>query len=144
MFGAYIRTASFFENSDLKATGKPSAEELALLDPMRAGLPDEVFGEAWQPAPSDGSGQDRALLSRAVALLREAGCTREGGTIALPGGKPLEIEFLDADPALEPHTQSFIRNLGLLGIKGHHPAGGYVPVSVPPEGFRLRHHLAPL
>ncbi|KQO90245.1 extracellular solute-binding protein [Methylobacterium sp. Leaf91] len=117
MFGAYIRTASFFENSDLKATGKPSAEELALLDPMRAGLPDEVFGEAWQPAQSDGSGQDRALLSRAVALLREAGCTREGGTIALPGGKPLEIEFLDADPALEPHTQSFIRNLGLIGIK---------------------------
>ncbi|GJE35696.1 extracellular solute-binding protein [Methylobacterium oxalidis] len=118
MYGAYTRTASYFENSDLKATGRPSAEELALLDPLREGLPAEVFDEAWTPPVSDGSGQDRALLSRAVALLREAGCTREGGTIRLPGGKPIEIEFLDTDPALEPHTHPFIRNLGLIGIKG--------------------------
>ncbi len=117
MFGAYTRTASFFENSDLKATGKPSPEELALLDPLRADLPSEVFGEPWSPPESDGSGQDRALLSRAVALLREAGCTREEGSIKLPGGKPLEIEFLDVDPSLEPHTLPFIRNLGLIGIK---------------------------
>ncbi|GJE46338.1 extracellular solute-binding protein [Methylobacterium soli] len=117
MFGAYTRTASFFENSDLKATGKPSAEELALLDPIRQNLPAEVFDDAWTPPVSDGSGQDRALLSRAVALLREAGCTRDGGTLRLPGGKPLEIEFLDSDPALEPHTHPFIRNLGLIGIK---------------------------
>ena len=118
MYGAYTRTASYFENSELKATGRSSAEELALLDPLREGLPAEVFDEAWTPPVSDGSGQDRALLSRAVALLREAGCTREGGTIRLPGGKPIEIEFLDTDPALEPHTHPFIRNLGLIGIKG--------------------------
>nr|WP_204262768.1 extracellular solute-binding protein [Methylobacterium sp. BTF04] len=118
MFGAYQRTASFFENSELKATGKPGREELALLDPMRADLPADVFGEPWSPPDSDGTGQDRALLSRAVALLREAGCTREGGTIRLPSGKPLEIEFLDNDPVFEPVTHPFIRNLGLIGIKG--------------------------
>ncbi|WP_375464784.1 extracellular solute-binding protein [uncultured Methylobacterium sp.] len=118
MFGAYMRTASFFENSVLKATGTPSPEELALLEPLRKDLPAEVFGEAWTPAVSDGSGQDRALLKRADALLREAGCIRDGGTLRLPGGKPLEIEFLDSSPALEPHTHPFIRNLGLLGIKG--------------------------
>ncbi len=117
MYGAYIRTASYFENSDLKATGRPAPEELALLDPMRGDLPAEVFGEAWSPPSSDGSGQDRALLSRAVALLREAGCTRDGGVIRLPSGKPLEIEFLDNDPVFQPVTQPFIRNLGLIGIR---------------------------
>ncbi|HEX8374280.1 MAG TPA: extracellular solute-binding protein [Geminicoccaceae bacterium] len=117
MFEAYTRTASYFENSDLKATGLPSPEELALLEPLRADLPAEVFGPPWSPADSDGSGQDRALLGRAVALLREAGCTREDGAVRLPGGKPLEIEFLDFDPSLEPHTLPFIRNLGLVGIK---------------------------
>lgn len=117
MFGAYQRTTSFFENSDLKATGRPGPEELALLDPMRADLPAEVFGEPWSPAESDGSGQDRALLSRAVALLREAGCTRENGAMRLPSGKSLEIEFLDNDPVFEPLTHPFIRNLGLIGIK---------------------------
>ncbi|GJD29821.1 hypothetical protein PMNALOAF_1061 [Methylobacterium adhaesivum] len=116
-YGSYLRTASFFENSDLKATGTPDAAELALLDPLRADLPAEVFGEAWSPPDSDGSGQDRANLSRAVALLREAGCTREGGVVRLPGGKPLEIEFLDSDPVFEPVTHPFIRNLGLIGIK---------------------------
>lgn len=117
MFGAYQRTVSFFENSDLKAIGRPGPEELALLDPMRADLPAEVFGEPWSPPESDGSGQDRALLSRAVALLREAGCTRENGAMRLPSGKPLEIEFLDNDPVFEPVTHPFIRNLGLIGIK---------------------------
>ena len=116
-YGAYIRTASYFENSDLKATGTPGPDELALLDPLRADLPAAVFGEAWSPPESDGSGQDRANLSRAVALLREAGCTRDGGIVRLPGGKPLEIEFLDSDPVFEPVTHPFIRNLGLIGIK---------------------------
>ena len=32
MFGAYARTQSVFQNSDMMAKGKPSAEELALLD----------------------------------------------------------------------------------------------------------------
>lgn len=118
MFGAYRRTASYFENSDLKATGLPSPEELALLEPLRAVVPAEVFGEPWSPPDSDGSGQDRALLGRAAALLREAGCVRTNGAVILPGGQPLEIEFLDVDPSLQPHTQPFIRNLGLVGIRG--------------------------
>lgn len=118
MYDAYRRTASYFENSDLKATGLPSPEELALLEPLRASLPAEVFGQPWSPPESDGSGQDRALLGRAAGLLREAGCVRTDGVMALPGGQPLEIEFLDLDPSLTPHTQPFVRNLGLIGIKG--------------------------
>ena len=117
MYGAYTRTASFFENSDLKATGKPSPEEMALLEPLRNKLPAEVFGEPWSPPVSDGSGQDRALLKRADALLREAGCTRSGGEMRLPGGEPLTLEFLDDDPVFQPVTQPYIRNLGLVGIR---------------------------
>ncbi|MCJ2014874.1 extracellular solute-binding protein [Methylobacterium sp. J-076] len=117
MYGAYTRTASFFENSDLKATGVPTAEELALLDPLRGALPAEVFAEPWTPPVSDGSGQDRALLKRADILLREAGCTRVGGALRLPGSEALTIEFLDDDPVFQPVTQPFIRNLALLGIR---------------------------
>lgn len=117
MFEAYQRTASYFENSDLKATGLPSPEELALLEPLRATLLPEVFGEVWSPPESDGSGQDRTLLGRAAGLLREAGCVRSEGVQRLPDGKPIEIEFLDVTASLEPHTLPFIRNLGLIGIK---------------------------
>ncbi|MGN7124647.1 extracellular solute-binding protein [Methylorubrum thiocyanatum] len=122
MFGAYERTVSFFQKTDLMATGKPSAEELALLEPFSGQVPAEVFGEAWTPPVSDGSGQDRALLARAVALFKEAGCTREGGALRLPSGKPVEFEFLDSDSVWEPIVQPFIRNLGLIGIKARQRA----------------------
>lgn len=122
MFGAYNRTTSFFEKTDLMATGKPSPEELALLEPFSGRVPAEVFGEAWTPPVADGSGQDRALLARAVALLKEAGCTRDGGVVRLPGGKPIEFEFLDSDSVWEPIVQPFIRNLGLIGIKARQRA----------------------
>jgi microcin C transport system substrate-binding protein len=62
MYDSYKRTHSVFEKSDLMATGKPSAEELKLLEPFRGKVLEEVFGEPFVPPVSDGSGQDRALL----------------------------------------------------------------------------------
>lgn len=116
MFGAYRRQTSFFENSDMKATGMPSSEELALLEPFRDKLPPAVFGEPSMPPVSDGSGQDRQLLRRADELLRAAGCKREGGALRLPNGQPFTIEFLDFQTALQPHAQPFQANLKRLGI----------------------------
>lgn len=116
MFGLFKRTTSYFENSDMKATGMPSPEELALLEPFRAQLPASAFGEPPVPPVSDGSGQDRRHLRRADELLREAGCKREGGVLKLPNGQPLRIEFLDSQAALQPHTQPFQANLKRLGI----------------------------
>jgi microcin C transport system substrate-binding protein len=116
MYGSYIRTQSFFENSDMKAKGPPDAAETALLEPFRDKLPAEVFGEPFVPPQSDGSGQDRALLRRANELLQAAGCKRSGGSLLLPDGKPLEVEFLDFSNTMERHTQPFIKNMSLLGI----------------------------
>jgi len=116
MFGSYRRTTSFFENSDMKATGLPSPEEVALLEPFRSQLPPAVFAEPYVPPVSDGSGQDRQLLRRADELLRQAGCKREGGVLKLPNGQPFMIEFLDFQGSLQPHTQPFQSNLKRLGI----------------------------
>jgi microcin C transport system substrate-binding protein len=116
MFGLFRRTTSYFENTDMKAVGKPSAEELALLEPFRDRVPPSVFGEPPVPPVSDLSGQDRRLLRRADELLRDAGCRRDGSVLKLPSGKPFEIEFLDFQAALQPHTQPFQANLKRLGI----------------------------
>jgi microcin C transport system substrate-binding protein len=117
MYGAYTRTASYFENSPFKAEGRPGPEELELLEPLRGKVSDEVFGEPFVPPPSDGSGQDRTLLRRANELLTAAGCKRDNGVLRVPNGEPLTIEFLDYDPVLQPHTLPFIANLGRLGIQ---------------------------
>jgi microcin C transport system substrate-binding protein len=116
MYGAYQRTVSVFQNSEMMAQGKPSAAEAALLEPFRARLPDEVFGEPYTPPVSDGSGQDRAVLRKAAQLLADAGCVIRNGKRVLPDGAPMTIEFLIDEPAFEPHHMPFIRNLGTLGI----------------------------
>ncbi len=72
-FSLYKRTDSFFVNSDMVATGKPSAAELELLNPFKDILPGAVFGEAFVPPVSDGSGRDRKLLRAASKLLNDAG-----------------------------------------------------------------------
>ena len=79
MYGSYDRTHSVFQNSDMMAKGKPSPDELALLEPFRGKVPDEVFGEPFVPPVSDGSGQDRALLRKAAQLLQEAGSSIKDG-----------------------------------------------------------------
>ncbi|WP_428671908.1 ABC transporter substrate-binding protein, partial [Roseibium sp.] len=116
-YGLYERTQSFFENSDMKAEGLPSEAELALLEPFRDQLPDDVFGEAIVPPVSDGSGSDRALLRKASELLQEAGYRRQGADLIGPDGNPLEIEFLNNTTVFEKITNPVIKNLERLGIK---------------------------
>ena len=117
MFSSYKRTTSYFDGTQMKAMGKPTGEELALLEPFRGKVPDEVFGEPFVPPVSDGSGADRTLFKRADEILRAAGCTRDAGVLKLPSGKAFEIEFLDSSNSLQPHTQPFLQNLKKLGIK---------------------------
>jgi microcin C transport system substrate-binding protein len=116
MYGAYVRTQSLFENSDMKAIGPPSPAELALLEPFRGKVADEVFGEPYVPPVSDGSGQDRALLRKASQLLQTAGYPIKDGKRVLPSGEPFTIEFLLDEPSIEPHHGSFLKNLATLGI----------------------------
>jgi len=116
MYGAYLRTVSVFQNSDMMAVGPPTAEEIALLEPYRARLPAEVFGAPYTPPVSDGSGQDRTLLRQAARQLTDAGFAIKDGKRILPSGEPITIEFLSDEPSFEPHHMPFIKNLGLLGI----------------------------
>jgi microcin C transport system substrate-binding protein len=116
MFGSYDRTHSVFQNSDLMASGKPGPEELALLEPFRGQVPEEVFGEPFVPPVSDGSGQDRSLLRKANGLLQQAGYPVKAGKRVNARGEPVTIEFLIDEPGLEPHHMPFIKNLAVLGI----------------------------
>ena len=117
MYGAYARTVSPFQNSDMVATGRPSPEELKLLEPFRGKVPEEVFGEPVLPPVSDGSGQDRTLLRKGSQLLSDAGLVVKDGKRLLPDGDVFKIEFLLDEPSFLPHHAPFIKNLGTLGIE---------------------------
>jgi microcin C transport system substrate-binding protein len=116
MYGAYKRTASVFQNSNMMAEGPPSPEEVALLEPFRGQLPDEVFGAPFMPPVSDGSGQDRSMLRKAAVLLQSAGIVRRDGKLVTPQGERITIEFLNDEQSFQPHHLPFIKNLATLGI----------------------------
>ena len=115
-YGLYQRTESFFENSDMKATGMPSPLELALLEPFRGQLPAEVFAEPYKSPVSDGSGQDRKLLREAGRLLDEAGWKVKDGKRVNAKGEVLELEFLIVDPSQERTLTSYVKNLQAIGV----------------------------
>jgi microcin C transport system substrate-binding protein len=117
MYGSYERTHSVFQNSDMMANGKPSPEELALLEPFRGKVPDEVFGDPFVPPVSDGSGQDRSLLRKATQLLQDAGFIIKDGKRVGPKGERISVEFLIDEPSFQPHHMPFIKNLGTIGIE---------------------------
>jgi microcin C transport system substrate-binding protein len=117
MYGSYDRTHSVFQNSPMMALGKPEADELALLEPFRGKVPDEVFGEPFVPPVSDGSGQDRALLRKASALLQDAGFPVKDGKRVTPQGERISVEFLLDEPSFQPHHMTYIKNLGVIGIE---------------------------
>lgn len=115
-YGRYKRNQSFFENSPMAARGLPSPEELRLLEPLRAILPEGSFGEAVSPPVSDGSGADRSHLRQAATRLKEAGITVDKGRASFANGEPLAFEFLIVEPSSERITLPYIDNLKRLGI----------------------------
>lgn len=114
--GSYDRSQSNFERSDFRADGKPSPEELALLEPFRAELPPETFGEAVLQPVSDGSGRDRKLLSAAAKLLAEAGWKRTGGFVTNDKGEKLAVEMLADDDSLVRILQPWVDNMKAIGM----------------------------
>lgn len=114
--GSYDRSQSNFEHSDFRADGLPSPQELALLEPFRAELPPETFGEAVMQPVSDGSGRDRKLLGQAAKLLAQAGWKRAGGFVVNDKGERLTVEMLADDDSLVRIALPWIDNMKAIGI----------------------------
>ena len=114
--GAYTRTRSYFENSEMAATGLPGPEELAILEPLRGKIPPQVFDQAFSPSVCDGSGMIRAQQRQAYQLLQEAGWRIVDDKMVDAQGKPVVIEFLLAQTEFERVLLPFKRNLADLGI----------------------------
>ncbi len=116
-YGQYVRTRSYFSNSEMAATGLPSAAELAILEPYRGRLPEEVFTEEYAPPTTDGSGRIRDNLRQGDRLLKEAGWViRDGRRVHQDSGQVMDFEVLLVSPAFERITLPLAKNLERLGV----------------------------
>lgn len=121
-YGLYARVNGFWENSELAATGKPSPEELALLEPLAADLPPGVLTEDAVMAPVSGETQlDRKNMRRAAALLDEAGWTAgSDGMRRNAKGETLRVEFLNESQTFDRVINPYVENLRKLGVDAVH------------------------
>ncbi len=121
-YNAYARVRGFFVGSDFEAKGQPGADELALLEPLRAQLPAAVFDEPVPLPPQTSldpaSGHTlRDHLRQARDLLEAAGWTIQQGKLRNSKGEVFRIEFLDNSGSMGRVVTPYAKNLEKLGIE---------------------------
>ena len=116
-FGQYKRIASYFEGTELAATGLPTGHELEILEKVRDQVPAELF---TAPYSNPVGGSPEAVhnnLREAVRLFRQAGYeVRNQQMVNSKTGEPFAVEFLADDPSFERVFLFYKPSLDRLGI----------------------------
>jgi microcin C transport system substrate-binding protein len=116
-FGQYKRISSYFEGTDLAATGLPSGRELELLESVRDKVPAEAFKKAYTNPVSDNPAAVRDNLREAIRLLKEAGYEIRGQQLTnVKSGEPFSIELLSNNPFFERVFLFYKPSLERLGL----------------------------
>ena len=119
-FNQNRRLQSYFDNTDLAATGKPSTAELNIIQPFLKRL-DPVMRQGvladWHYPVSDGSGFNRQNLLIAQKILKDAGYMIRNGKLYDRQGKLIQIELLMQLENPQRELMPFVRNLNRLGIQ---------------------------
>ena len=115
-YNAYKRTHSYFSNSEMAASELPTPDEIAILEPVRAQVPAEVFTKVYRAPATKGDGKTRSQLRSALRLLKSAGWNLKDGKLLNANGEQMKFEVLLYSPAFERVVAPFVRNLERMGI----------------------------
>jgi microcin C transport system substrate-binding protein len=116
-FGQYKRISSYFDRTELAATGLPGGRELEILQPLRDKVPPEVFTTPYTNPVGGTPEAERNNLRQAVLLLRDAGYEIRNGKLAnAKTGEPYAVEFLNDQPGFERILLFYKPSLERLGI----------------------------
>ena len=121
-YDLYARINSFWENSDMAATGKPSKDELIILNSLKNTLPSGVIdSDVAEVSVSSTKQLDRKNLRMASKLLDDAGWeVGDDGLRKNNSGATLDIEILNDSQAFTRIIEPFIENLKSLGVNAVH------------------------
>ena len=117
--GLARRATSYFDGSEFAAKGLPTEAELALLEPYRDQLQERIFTQRFELPVSEGRNVDRESLSRAAALLDQAGWQLRDSVLVNPEGEPFEFEILNYSSGFQRVLLPFTEALKKLGITAH-------------------------
>jgi microcin C transport system substrate-binding protein len=116
-FGSYKRIASYFQGTDLAATGLPEGRELELLETVRDKVPTELFKKPYTNPVNDTPEAVRDNLREAIRLFKLAGYEiRDQQMVNAKSGEQYSVELLAADPNFERVYLFYKPSLDRLGI----------------------------
>ncbi|HEY6023484.1 MAG TPA: extracellular solute-binding protein [Pseudolabrys sp.] len=114
----YTRIASYFEGTELAATGVPSGKELEILESVRDKVPAELFIKPYTNPVGGNPQAVRDNLRQALALFREAGYeVRDTKLVNSKTGEPFSVEFLVDDPATQRFVLFYKPSLERIGMR---------------------------
>lgn len=117
-FDVYTRTRSFFDGSELAASGNPADDmERKLLAEFPASVRPDVLAGEYAPPVSDGSGRDRKFLKEGFNALRKAGFKLKDRRLIGPDGKQLSFELLLRGKSGQQLAVAWQRTLEKIGIE---------------------------
>jgi len=117
-YGQYKRIDSYFEGTELAATGLPTGRELEFLESVRDKVPAEVFTKAYSNPIFNAPEATRNNLRYAIQLLREAGYeVRDRQLVNANTNEPYAVEFLSGDRNFERVLLLYKASLDRLGMK---------------------------
>jgi peptide/nickel transport system substrate-binding protein len=118
-FGLYRRIQGYYSGSELSYLGhKADARELALLGPDSSPIDPAILDGTYELPKTDGSGRDRKVLRRTVALFREAGWEiRDGRLTNVKTGEVFAFTLSCATREQEKIALHYQRTLSQIGIE---------------------------
>ncbi len=117
-YDQYTRSRSYFQNTEYEAKGLPSKEELAILTPLKDKIPARVFTATYHPPVTDGTGNIRPQMRKAMGLLKKAGWQIVDKKMTnKETGKTMEFELLIYSPTMERIAIPIQQNLKKMGIQ---------------------------
>ena len=116
-YGQYRRINSYFEGTELAATGLPQGQELEILQTVRDKVPAEVFTAEYKNPVAGNADAVRNNLREAIRLMKEAGYDiRDRKLVDGKTGEPFNVEFLASDPNSERFILFYKPSLERLGV----------------------------
>jgi len=115
-YGQYKRINSYFEGTELAASGLPEGQELQLLEAVRDKVPAEVFTTPYSNPVGGNPEAVRANLREAMKLLKEAGYEIRDRKLVDAAGKPISVEILVQDPSAERISLFYKPSLERIGV----------------------------
>ena len=118
--GLYRRSRSFFDDFGARLRRPPSGCRRAgrLLVPFPGAVRDDILEGRWEPPITDGSGRDRTMAQRALALLGEAGyAIKDGVLVERTSSRPFAFEILVQSRTQERLSRIYADSLRRIGIQ---------------------------